>query len=208
MKSSLTIEQWLDALRGDPQSATHANRREVSVLREIITTTAARHIHPASSEMRERFHAYLRDQSAKSGPNRDPRIAAHVLVTTWWRRLTEWTAPNRRMFAIAGLMLVCVVAIPLVYQTTTAPPEDDDAVVMRGDEQPQRIAVPNSNQRADAIAALLTKRGIRVFRSQAERSVVLQAKVPADDAATRAALEKEGVAVPPHGRLNLVLKQR
>lgn len=208
MKNSLTIEQWLDALRGDPQSATHANRREVSVLRDIIATSAAQHLRPVSSDMRERFHIYLRSQSATRGQDRHERIAARTNVATWWQRLGEWTAPNQRMFAIAGLVLVCVVAIPLAYQTTTAPPEDDDAVVMRGDEQPQRMAVTNPNQRADEIEALLTKRGIRVFRSQAERSVVLQAKVPADDAATRASLEKEGVTVPPHGRLNLVLKQK
>ena len=71
-----------------------------------------------------------------------------------------------------------------------------DLVELRG--RRDRVGRPQIERvtRADAIEALLTKRGIRVFRSQAERSVVLQAKVPADDAATRAVLDFIGSNAP------------
>ena len=215
MNTSLTIEEWIAALRGAPQSAEHASYADVKALRAIIAESAARNTRPVTDDMRQRFHAYLRkqssqwtDRSADAHSAKARRNAPAVRpLAVFWQRVSEWVVPKQSLLAFVALVMVAVLVMPWVYDASE-PTDADDGVVMRGNEQPQKMVADDPEARADEIVAILAKQGIRAYRTKTERVVVLQAMVPPTDQATRGALKQVGVIVPDHGRLNLVLKRK
>ena len=135
MNTSLTIEEWIAALRGVPQSTEHATYPEVKALREIIVESAARNTRPVTDDMHQRFHAYLRKQSsqwtdrsadglsAKAGRN----APAVLPLAVFWQRVTEWVAPKQSLLAFVALVMVAVLVMPWVYDASE--PTDRKSVV-------------------------------------------------------------------------------
>jgi hypothetical protein len=208
VENRLTIEQWLDALRGKPQSAEHAMAPDMSVLREIIAASATRHIRPVGSDTRARFHEFLRAQSTtmREGDKQEKGVAPSLSMTVW-KRLREWAAPRQGTLKFSALALTALVAVPLVYKSMIQVDENEGAV-MRGDVQPIQVFANNPAQRADEIEAVLKRHGVNVYRTTSVRAIVLQAMVRVDDLETRSALASQSIGVPDHGRLNLIIRQR
>ena len=78
-----------------------------------------------------------------------------------------------------------------------------DGVVMRGDEQAQRLQTANPGLLADQVEAVLRQEGAPVRRFTLEQAIVIQAKVLDLSHVGRARLIALGAVVPEHGRLHL-----
>ena len=77
-------------------------------------------------------------------------------------------------------------------------------IVMRGDEQAQRMVTSNPHELANRIGEVLARHQLPLRRVENGPLVQIQAKVPAMHQA-QIELMSLNVHVPPHGRLNLLL---
>ena len=119
----------------------------------------------------------------------------------------SWAA-NQRWFAFAASIGALVVGLQFIY--FQRPPESsiEDDLVMRGDEQAQRIIVADAAEgkaKADEVERLLRDAGVLVRRIEISGGIRIEAKVTASDLKRETSLgeefKKRGLILPEHGRL-------
>ena len=77
---------------------------------------------------------------------------------------------------------------------------------MRGAEQAQRLSVASPTQTAYQLVQVFQRHGLRASQRQlSDGTVQVQALVPPTELAARESLQAMGVAVPAHGRLDLLI---
>ena len=103
---------------------------------------------------------------------------------------------------VGGAMLV---ALYLLIRPLAEPAGYPGGVVMRGDEQAQRLVVEKPSALADQIEVVLREEGVPVQRTVAGQSIAIQAKTTTISNDGRARLMAMGVVVPAHGRLHILL---
>lgn len=122
----------------------------------------------------------------------------------------RWFAVNQRWFALVAGICVVAVGLQMTYSLRQSTEQEADGVVMRGDEQAQRIIVSNLSEaklKADEVESLLVNSGVLVRRISIDRGVQLQAKLSADlmlkSPNLKLQLERNKIDVPEHGRLTV-----
>lgn len=119
-------------------------------------------------------------------------------------------AANQRWFALVASICVVAVGLQMTYSLRQSAEQVDDGVVMRGNEQAQRIIVSNLSEaklKADEVESLLAQSGVFVRRIVIDHGVQLQAKLSADlksrNPNLKLQLEQNKIDVPAHGRLTV-----
>lgn len=135
-------------------------------------------------------------------PERAPQSVIKQIGTN-----NRWAA-NQRWFALAAGLGALVFGLQLTHflRPPDQPLEYD--VVMRGDEQAQRMAVADASvakAKADEAERLLRDAGILVRRIEISEGARIEAKITANDLKRQVGLGEKlkqmGVAVPEHGRV-------
>ncbi|MEJ6004698.1 hypothetical protein WG899_03995 [Paucibacter sp. AS339] len=218
MSTEFDFERCLHALSGqatqhqDPSTRAGRLMRRLLLERQahagVVTVVA----HPTEAA-NQRLMARLRAADAFSGKPIDrggPR---------WLPRLLQQGLPTwLSLPAAAGLLSLAGMAIFMLVRpvpTSGLDPQatDDGLEVMRGNEQAQHLRVANPQAFADEVQALLKARQVPVWRKdglppagQSPQQIQLHAKLPADDAQLKQALQARGISLPEHGRLFLVIE--
>lgn len=117
-------------------------------------------------------------------------------------------ASQVQTFARVGVVVAggaILVALYLLSRPVAEPVGYPGGVVMRGDEQAQRLSVEKPSALADQIEAVLREEGVQVRRTVAGQAIEIQAKVTTLSNGGRSRLLAMGVMVPAHGRLHIFL---
>lgn len=167
---------------------------------------------PMPSELTEQQHwqrilGYIRQEGMfASEPKPVPKQQIQHLSRLGLGRLVN-IASNQHWFALVASVGALAVGVSLFVQQQEYA-QGDDAIVMRGVEDAQRIAVGDGQSAqvfAEQIEAVLQRHKLPFRRMNLDNhSVQIQAKVPLVSPARRE-LETMGVVVPAHERVNLLL---
>lgn len=191
-------ETWLAGLNGQTPNP------EAALLRRLVQANPTPE--PALNwNRREAFISGLRSRGAfqKRGGNAGfKRWISQIVAARHGYRLA--LAASIAVLGI-GLNLTWRLGIEQGAEVTRAPYADPD-IVMRGDEQAQRMITPNPRTLANQIGEVLVRHQLPLRRVENGPLVQIQAKVPVGHPA-RMELERLNIHVPPHGRLNLLLVQ-
>ena len=188
-------ETWLDGLHGQQQSA------ETQMLRQLIQA-APTPVPELDPQRREAFIQSLHQRGAFHTQNKGFRFMARV------RELLAIT--HGRGLALAASVAMLGIGLSLTWRmgveegTQAMPPYMEPDIVMRGDEQAQRMVTPAPRDVANQIGDLLARHQLPFRRVENGPLVQIQAKVPVGHP-VRNELTHLGVQVPAHGRLNLLL---
>jgi hypothetical protein len=219
---------WLSGLQGrvlDGEYGESADYREGRLVRQLFTERAqsrqgGERTRSPLSPQKESVHW----QSILEKARRDGLFASNPkpAQSGWWQRLgghgtgdgqaqesarSTRIAANQRFYALAAGFAVVAVGLTLVMETMKTAPEDSGEVVFRGDEVAQRIVLPEAQvaELADRIEAVLKQHQLAYRRTAiGPTTIQIQAKVPMGVTA-RPELEKLGVVVPEHGRMNALV---
>jgi hypothetical protein len=226
-----SLDLWLSGLQGrelDPEHGEPADYREGCLLRELFVDRAQSRQADATAqpspttESEETHWRAILEKARQDGLFVQPQQPG---AAGWWRRLTgsgqggadiqhkgttRRAAANQRFYALAAGIAVMAVGLTIVMENMKITPTDDGGeVVFRGDEAAQRIVVPAGQAAAlaDRIEAVLKQHQLVYRRTNVGPAAIqIQAKVPPGSLA-RQPLEKLGVSVPEHGRLNILVTQ-
>jgi hypothetical protein len=123
--------------------------------------------------------------------------------------LSLWRAFVHSPLALTSAMAVVVLGVGTWQMLPTNLGTTNEESVMRGEDQAVRVHADAPQEMARRIEQLLQGHGIR-FRqlTLASGAVQIQALIPGPAQEVRQALLQQGVAVPPHGRLNLIISAR
>jgi hypothetical protein len=189
-------ESWLAGLQGQ------ADTREAELLRRLIQAnpTPTPDLDPAKQD------AFIRDLRWKGA-------FANSQAGNWLARLREWLTPFQgHGLALAASVAMIGIGLSLSWRMgaehgAKAPGDfAEPDIVMRGDEQAQRMVTANPRELANRIGEVLAKYQLPLRRVENGPLVQIQAKVPPGHP-VRDELARQGVQVPAHGRLNLLLVQ-
>lgn len=182
-KSKDEIEMWVNALNGqlDENTPEHI-AKEARLIKSLITTNVTNKLKPATDFEVKLFLKRLQHEG-----------------------LIKKTASFKQYFAmaasIATLGLGLLILKPLWMPTEQMPAD----IVWRGEEQGQIIKHADFVEKANLIESLLKQNGLMVRRIYNAKYVRLQAKIPSDATSLKQALKTQGVEVPEHGRLDLII---
>jgi len=155
--------------------------KEKQILRALFQKQRDAQLRPATPAQTGRFLARLRQQKLRHA------------AFQW----TRWALAASVFLVLGGLLK------PFVL-----PEADREAFsVMRGGDKTQRLSANDVAGKADRIQRLLESRGIVVRRLDGEGLVHLQAGIASADAPLREQLQQEGISVPAHGRLDLIIHE-
>ena len=216
-KSPLDLESWHAALVGDERTELHAESptvshsiREGTFMRKLFlsrTTSTQPQASPSPKVADANWDQILKraqqqglfDQSAKETIQ---RTTESTIVRNKW---TFSNAANQRWYAVAAGFAVLGIGISIVLNTTLHPDADGGDSVMRGDELAQRVVVPASEiaSKVQQMEAIFGKHKIVYNVNRSKSSTQIQAKVPANSVAA-VELSALGIAVPAHGRVNII----
>ena len=190
-------ETWLTRLNGDKPTP------EADLIRKLIqanpTPTPA-----LTQHKQETFISELRRQAAFAPQKAEPGwlVILHTIFTNFQGHGVAVMAT----VAVLGIGLSLTWRIGIEPSATVPAGYQESDIVMRGDEQAQRLITPNPRALANRISEVLARHQLPLRRVENGPLVQIQAKVPAGHPA-RDELTKLGVHVPTHGRMNLLLVQ-
>ena len=208
-------DAWLAGLSGQHQvSGTGAGggstpaMREGALLRQLLTAQASRlqsTTGPDSAQAEAHWaRVLLRVRAAHSLP----ATAIRPSAAGWQQRaLGAWSVWTQRpaSMALVGVAVIGV-AVALIYRPEAPIDPTEEATLLRGDEAAIRLTVPAGelDPLSRRITALLDKHKVTYSLKRLSNGAQIQAKLaPASVAAQE--LMTLGIAVPPHGRLNLLV---
>ena len=188
-------ETWLDGLHGQKHSP------ETQMLRQLIQANPMP-VPELDPQRREVFIKNLHQRGAFHAQNKGFRFMA---------RMREFFAVTQgHGFALAASVAMLGIGLSLTWRmgveegSQATPSYTEPDIVMRGDEQAQRLVATNPRELANRIGDLLARYQLPLRRVENGPLVLIQAKVPEGHPA-RNELTHLGVQVPAHGRLNLLL---
>lgn len=232
--SSAKLQAWFEALTGDPagtRSVRPLPKRsdelggialEGALIRRVLVE---RQVHVASeitlstpdAHRAQRDATLLRARQAgvflrkKAFLRALVDIVASIFVGS--PQGPSSTAPQRgnhsmvlTRVGVAGAFGLILFVLYLASRPVALTDGYPDGVVMRGDEQAQRLTTANPVLLADQCEAVLRQEGAQMRRFSAGPAIVIQAKIPNISSAGRARLLALGAVVPGHGRLHLQIE--
>jgi hypothetical protein len=149
-------------------------------------------------------HVLQRVRAAQSLPQAAPTQAKAGWLQRTMSALGRWTSPHGRM-ALAGVAVLGL-AVALVLRPGAPVDTTDEPTLFRGDEAVTRLTVPTRDLEPTLrrITAVLEQHQVAYLLKRLNHGAQVQAKlVPGSPAAQ--ALLALGIAVPGHGRLNLLI---
>lgn len=228
-----SFSAWFSALTGNVagnSAATAAGAAEGQFMRQLLAARAKATMPPLQqpsvdmldaidraweniktrAQLEGLFGSQATPQATASTPSRS---AANAFAGWRFGGVPSAFAANQSKYALAASIAVLVIGLGALMRTipTLNPP---DEVVMRGEEQAQRISTANPEQLANQIERILQENKYPYSRknlTSPANAIQIQAKLPpiANPAAApspaSAALKALSVQVPEHGRLNIVL---
>lgn len=223
------LQAWLDALNsaapvhaGDHELTRIAS--EAAMVRKILVHRTAQlsgpiAASPSGTQQAHRHKTLLRARQAGLFSPRKSRGAEFLnyLASLFGSSPTQHSATGSdgtsqaQTFGRVGFVVAAgavFVALYLLSRPLAEPVDHRGGVVMRGDEQAQRVAVENPRALADQIEAVLREEGVQVRLTVTGQMIDLQAKATTISSDGRARLLAMGVAVPAHGRLHILLSQQ
>lgn len=178
-----TLDRWIRALNGRAEPGTPPELlREASIVRDLVVHHADSRLGAPSEQDLQRFLFRLRQEKLLA--ERPARLWLYAFAAS--------------LFMLAGTLLILQPG-----QERTYP--DDAPSTWRGGEERQRLRVDRPAETASTLETLLSAHGVAVRRLEDGRRIQLQARIPPDAFALREALQAEGIHVPAHGRLDLLL---
>lgn len=225
------LDAWLAGLAGRPADAPAAVSRpeqaEAALLRRLVTAQRAqreRAVQAPSAASEAAHWQRVKLQVLPAGPTSPPisvpAPAAGMRHGLAGRRpMAGRAGPLQRLvrhhpFASAlgatGLAVLLAWTLPISRVLDADGRQDADSMrILRGGEPVQELVAPagkSARTLADELMAVLGRDGVPVLREDLPGGAVqIQARVAVDGASARA-LAALDVTTPPHGRLNLLLR--
>lgn len=228
--SSSKLQAWFEALTGDPaetlgESPLPARGAEFgaialegALVRRVLVERQV-HVAKGLAQSTPDAHRTHRDatllRARQAGVFLRKKTFLRTMVDTvaalfWSSPGVTSTAPrhsNRSMVltrvGVAGAFGLILIVLYLSSRPVVLTDGYPDGVVMRGDEQAQRLTTANPGLLADQLEAVLRQEGAQVRRMNLGPAIVIQAKIPNISSAGRVRLLALGALVPEHGRLHL-----
>ena len=130
----------------------------------------------------------------------------------WLQAVRNWLPQRDARLALSTMALVGAVGLGVWVSSKQSPnglsDTDSDASVSRGDERPLQITAYDPSALALRIEAVLQSHQVPTRRVELSSGAVqLQAKLPADAAGARQDLAPLGIAIPSHGRLDVMISR-
>ena len=208
-ESHADIDAWLVGLSGKAtgKEATYTTR-EGGMIRKLLVTYSSQ---PSSLESDHILHSEAhwekvlqRVRIANSLPKSQPRFPVNHWLKVRIGGLWFWASQSQRV-AIASVAVVGL-AIALVWRSGAPDEATGDPTIFRGDESKIVLALPAGevDSKIQNVTAALEKNRVAYLVKPIDRGVQVQAKVMPSHPAIKD-LEQLGIAVPQHGRLNLVI---
>ena len=225
------LDAWLAALAGRPAGAPAAmpqpERAEAALLRRLMTAQRAQRERTVQAPSAASEAAHWRRVRLRVLPVEPttPPISVSALsagmrtglvgrrpragLAGLWQRLVRHH-PFASALGATGLAVLLAWTLPIDGLLDAGGPQDADSIrILRGGEPVQELvaqAGKSARTQADELMVVLGRAGAPVHRVDLPGGAVqIQARV-AVDGAWASALEALGVTVPPHGRLNLLLR--
>lgn len=224
----ISMRDWFGALRGTPSDATHADAKQVWIVRQVVTQAAERYLRPVSPQVHERFMAVVRQRlhgmqpQAPAQPSSSAPAGVTATVGAVWTGIARHVArsflsllPSPKAWTAAVSFAIAAVGVLTLAPWNTANQEgtatgavDGGDVIMRGGEAAQRLEVLDVEARVKLIESALRADGITPFTRRLGESISIQALVPAEKRSARATLVELDVVVADHGRLNVMVRRK
>jgi len=198
------INAWIDGLQGqDSVSGLNAAARSGALLRQVVLQ-ASQDRAPQDAAQEQA----LLDRWAGMGLLRGRKQSS----ADWLRAVWGWLPSRGPWIGLSTLALVGGLGLSVWFSdrqpTNEQSGAESDVSISRGSEQPLQITADDPSALALRIGDVLKSNSIPVRRLDLpDGAVQLQARLPADATLARASLAPLGIAIPSHGRLNVVISR-
>ena len=125
----------------------------------------------------------------------------------FWAVLVRWAAKPRVLVGSLSLVLSLVLATFMIQHHFEPDLQDSQWMLLRGGEPPVvvRVAIAELESKTQQILSVLSDPNAKAILLRTTQGNQIQAKVPANSQQAFA-LEKIGIQIPSHGRLNLLIQ--
>jgi hypothetical protein len=182
-ENSDLLERWVRALNGRALPGTSPELlREAAIVRDLVTHRAGRRLDSPREHELQRFLFRLRQEKIIASRPARPGL-----------------------YALAASLIALAATLLILQPGQEALPPGDAGSTWRGGEKSQHLRADRPAETASKLEILLSAHGVAVRRQVHGQQIQLQARIPPDATALREALRAEGISVPDHGRLDLLL---